>query len=56
MHVEGVTYEDLAKELSVTKAYISMILNGRKKPTKAKERLETAFASILEKRKGSPSD
>lgn len=51
MHVEGITYDDLAKELQVTKAYVSMILNGRKKPPNARERLEAAFAAVLEKKK-----
>lgn len=51
MHVEGITYDDLAKELQVTKAYVSMILNGRKKPHNARERLEAAFAAVLERKK-----
>ena len=51
MHVEGITYDDLAKELEVTKAYVSMILNGRKRPPNARERLEAAFAAVLERKK-----
>ena len=50
MHNERVTYDDLSKELGCTKSYISMILNGRKKPKKARERLEAAFESILKKK------
>lgn len=50
MHNAGVTSNDLAKHLGVTKAYISMILNCHKKPKDAQQKLETAFAEILEKR------
>lgn len=52
MHNERITYEDLGNELGVTKAYISMILNGSKKPNGAKERLESAFKAIVERGKG----
>jgi hypothetical protein len=51
MHNERVTYQDLADELSVTKSYISMILNGSRKPKGIKQRLEDAFNSVIEKRK-----
>jgi len=50
MHNNDVTYDDLAAELGVTKSYISMILNGSRKPAEAKERLQAAYASVLEKR------
>ena len=51
MHNERVTYQDMADEMSVTKSYISMILNGSRKPKGIKERMEEAFASVVEKRK-----
>ena len=51
MHNERVTYQDMADEMSVTKSYISMILHGSRKPKGIKQRMEDAFASILEKRK-----
>jgi hypothetical protein len=51
MHNNGVTAADLANELGVTKAYISMILNGARKPTGARERLENAADAIITKRK-----
>ena len=51
MHNEGVTYQDMANEMSVTKSYISMILNGSRKPKGIKKRMEDAFASVVEKRK-----
>lgn len=50
MHNAGVTANDLAQHLGVSKAYISMILNCRKFPKGAQERLETAFEEILQKR------
>ena len=51
MHNANVTYDDLANELGLNKGYISMILNCKRTPPDAKERLEGAFNSILRKRK-----
>lgn len=51
MHNERVTNQDLAKEMKVTKSYVSMILNGSRKPKGIKQRMEAAFTSVLEKRK-----
>jgi len=51
MHNEDVTLEDLANQMGVTKGYISQILHCRRTPPNAKERLNTAFADILTKRK-----
>ena len=51
MHNERVTLQDIADEMNVTKSYISMILNGSRKPKGIKERLEEAFNSVVEKRK-----
>lgn len=50
MHVAEVTLDDLAKEVGFSKAYVSMILNGIKKPAGARERLEAAFDAITQKR------
>jgi transcriptional regulator with XRE-family HTH domain len=50
MHNERITYDELAAELGVTKSYISMILNGARKPEGIKERMEEAFFAILKKR------
>lgn len=52
LHNERITYEELANEMGVTKAYISMILNGSRKPDGIKERMEAAVASIIERKKG----
>ena len=52
MHNECVSYDDLADELGVTRAYVSMILNSRRKPDGIQERMEAAFESVVSKRKG----
>jgi len=54
MHVHEVTYDDLAAELGYTKSYVSMILNGSRKPADAKEKLQEAFSNILKKRIAQP--
>ena len=51
MHNERVTYQDIADEMAVTKSYISMILNGSRKPKGIEKRMEDAFTSVIEKRK-----
>lgn len=51
MHNNCITYEQLANEIGVNKAYISMILNGRRKPSGIQERLEGAVQRIIERRK-----
>lgn len=50
MHNEHVTYQELADALGVQKSYISMILNCKKQPKNAKERLNEAFELVLRKR------
>ena len=51
LHNERVTYEELAKEMGVTKSYISMILNGARKPEGVRERMEAALATIIEQKR-----
>ena len=51
MHNNGVSAAELATELGVTRAYVSMILNGARKPPEAKNRLETAVDAIIARRK-----
>ena len=51
MHNEKVTMQEIAEELGVTKAYVSMILNGVRKPKGIQNRMETAFSAIVDKRK-----
>lgn len=50
MHNKKVTQEDLAKRLGVTKAYVSMVLNGARNPVGAKERFESAFIETIRER------
>lgn len=51
MHVNGISCEEVAEELNVTKAYVSMILNSRRKPDGIRERMEAAVQTIVDKRK-----
>lgn len=51
MHNECVTFEELGVEMGVSKAYVSMILNSRRKPEGIQKRMEEAFESVLDKRK-----
>ena len=50
MHTERVAYDELGAELGVGKAYVSMILNGVRKPAGIQKRMEAAFEAVLAKR------
>lgn len=50
MHNEGITYDQLAAEMGVTKPYISMLLNGKRNPPGVKDRMESAVDRIVAKR------
>lgn len=50
MHVNRVRNTDLAEELGVTQAYVSMMLNSKRSTKGMKEKLEKAFEAVLEKR------
>lgn len=52
MHNAKVTRQMLADELGCSKAYVTMVLNGYKKPADGKERCETAFQNIIRRRAG----
>ena len=47
MHNKRVTYEALAAQLGVTKSYVTMVLNGARKPAKARQRFNEAFEAIV---------
>ena len=51
MHNERVTFDELAKEMGVTKPYVSMLLNGKRKPEGVQKRMEKALDAILHRRK-----
>lgn len=53
MHVYGITYEELGKEAGITKGYVSVIINGRRKPAGIREKLEAALEVLIEKKRGS---
>lgn len=51
MHVHEITQEDMAKEMGVTKSYVSMILNGVRKPDGIKKRMEEAIDALIQRKK-----
>ena len=55
MHNAGVTYQELANEMGVTKPYVSMLLNSKRSPAGVQERMESAFRALLQKRNGESS-
>jgi cyanate lyase len=53
MHNARITYDDLAAEMGVKKAYICMILNGRRKPINAEARMNEAFYRAKQRKESS---
>ena len=50
MHNKDITYDELAEEMGVTKSYVSMILNGKRKPHGIRKRMEYALDSAIQKK------
>lgn len=51
MHNAGVSRKEIAAELGVTPAYVTMLLNGIRTPEGAEMKLRSAFETVREKRK-----
>lgn len=51
MHINKIGNKELAKKLGVTAEYVSMMLNGKKKPAHAETRIMTAIDDIIRERK-----
>lgn len=51
MHTYKISNTELAEELNLTPQYVSMVLNGAKKPRDAEERFLAAIDSIIRKKK-----
>lgn len=47
MHVNCITYDDLAEKLGYTKAYISMILGGSRHPAGAEQKFRDALDDLI---------
>ena len=46
MHNAGVSRAEVARELGVSTAYVTMVLNGIRTPEGAKEKLRAAFERV----------
>lgn len=52
MHNHGIKRQDVADEMGVSGAYITMLLNSKKKPPGTRERLEKAVEAIIKRQEG----
>ena len=50
MHNAGVSRAEVARELGVSTAYVTMVLNGIRTPKGAEEKLRAAFERVNEAR------
>lgn len=51
MHNHRITNDDIVTKLVYTKAYISMILNGKREPKEAEIKVRSALAEIIAERR-----
>lgn len=51
MHVNRISYDELAKKLGFTKAYISMILNGARHPAGAEQKFRKALDELIHQKR-----
>lgn len=54
LHANRVSHASLAKQLGCTKAYVSMVLNGTRRPAGAEQKFNEALDAILQKQAGYP--
>lgn len=47
MHMNQITNEEIGMELGYSKSYVGMILNGKRKPAGAQEKMEQAVENII---------
>lgn len=47
MHINKISQSQLAKKMNVGKDYICLILNGKKKPKNAEERILSAIDELI---------
>lgn len=50
MHNNRVSLTQLAEKLGVTKAYVCMVLNGRRSPKDAEQRFNAALDELIKER------
>lgn len=52
MHMNQITNEEIGMELGYSKSYVGMILNGKRKPAGAQEKMEQAVENIIARKNG----
>lgn len=50
MHINCITYDELATKLGYTKAYISMILNSSRRPVGAEQKFRKALDELIQQK------
>lgn len=50
MHNHKIKLEQLANKLGCTKAYVSMVLNGKRSPTNAEQTFQKAVEDLISER------
>ena len=53
MHLYDISAAELAREMSCSKAYVGMLLNGTRTPKGGRERVEAAFEQLRRRKEES---
>lgn len=51
MHIYSISQAELAEEIGCSREYVNGVLNGKHKFADSREKIETALAIIIERRK-----
>lgn len=52
MHLAGIKAREIAEEMGMTAAYVSMVLGGKRTPNGAEERFREAVKKLKEQKAG----
>lgn len=52
MHANHITQTETAEKLGVSREYLNRVLNGKEKPSNAKERITAAVDELIKERRG----
>lgn len=56
MHINCITYDELSEKLGYAKGYISMVLNGHRKPKGAEQKFRKALDELIQQKQKSKTN
>ncbi len=56
LHLNRLTCKDLARKMEIREGYLSEILNGKRSPKRAEERVMAALQELIEERRNNDTE